>query len=671
MKDPTDPDLRPPEIQWTGDDPTSVAFDDVYFSREGGVEETEHVFLAGNDLPRRWRDAEQFTIGETGFGTGLNFLVIWRAWRRDPRAPRRLHFFSVERSPLSREQLARAHASRAAVAREATDLIARYPTRSPGFHRVSFDEGRVALTLLFGEAVDQLRRVWGGTEGVADAWLLDGFAPSRNPDAWTEELLREIARLSRCGATFATYTSAGAVRRGLESVGFEVEKRPGFGNKREMSVGRQRRRGLGDQATHPWLAPAAGTRPSRALVIGAGLAGTAAARSLAERGWEVDLVDRHSTLAGDASGNPVGTVHPELQPKCRLRERWVTGAFDFTIARLHGTEIDHALCGAVFLATDERRRERHARVAQGRRPLPDHARLLDGDATSTALGLATPPEAEAVSLHYPRAGWVDPRALCRDNAAHPGVRLHLGRSVTTLERADVEWVARDADGRTITTAPIAIVACSYAAASLPVTSWVPLRPLRGQVSVLPANARSRALSAVVYHEGYLTPALRIPEMADAPVHLFGATFHPNSADCTERTEDHRENLERLATGVPGFRALFGEPWSADRVRGRASVRGVSADQLPLVGPVVDAERFCAQYDDLRYGRPYDRDSPAPFLPGLFVTAGHGSRGIVTTQLAGELIASQLGGELLPVERGVLEMLAPARFLARDLVHRAR
>lgn len=215
-------------VDWEANAPRSLFFDDIYFSGRG-ADETRHVFLDGNDLERRLAGAARFTIGELGFGTGLNFLSACALWRRVRRPGATLHFLSVEKFPLSPDDLRRAGAAWPEYSDGADALASAYPPPVGGWHQLRFDGG-VTLTLGFGEAADLLPRC----EAAVDAWFLDGFSPAKNPDMWGEAVLRAVARLSAPGATTATFTVAGAVRRGLEAAGFATEKRAGYGRKREM-----------------------------------------------------------------------------------------------------------------------------------------------------------------------------------------------------------------------------------------------------------------------------------------------------------------------------------------------------------------------------------------------------------------------------------------------------
>jgi len=282
---------EPADIDWsTPDAPRSRRFDDIYFSTEGGLDETRAVYLAGCGLPDAWRDRRRFVVGELGFGTGLNILALLELWRREQPRGARLHIFSVEAYPLSRDDAQQALGAWPQLADLAGPLLARWPT-SEGFHRIDFPDLGATLDLAIMEAAEALR-AW---RGRADAWFLDGFAPSRNPEMWRDEVLDLVAKRSAPGARAATFTIAGAVRRGLEAAGFEIARRPGFGRKAERL-----------EATLP-----GGPQPDRAsprvLIVGAGIAGAALARAFKARGVTPTLICDEGVAA---SGNPAALVTP-------------------------------------------------------------------------------------------------------------------------------------------------------------------------------------------------------------------------------------------------------------------------------------------------------------------------------------------------------------------------
>jgi tRNA U34 5-methylaminomethyl-2-thiouridine-forming methyltransferase MnmC len=215
----------------------SPHYDDIYHSAVGSLAQAQYVFLQGNDLPGRWQRREVFTLLETGFGIGINFLATWAAWRADPGRCEHLHFVSIEKHPFRADDLRRAYEATVddeSIAALAAVLIAAWPKLVPGAHRLEFDGGGVTLTLVFGDVVDVLPTL----RFRADAFYLDGFSPAKNPELWTPEIFRVLAFLAADGATFSTYTSAGEVKRALLQAGFEYRKVSGFGWKRAMLVGR-------------------------------------------------------------------------------------------------------------------------------------------------------------------------------------------------------------------------------------------------------------------------------------------------------------------------------------------------------------------------------------------------------------------------------------------------
>ena len=257
-------------LDWQDGQPYSRLYGDVYFSRESGLEETRYVFLTQNRLRERWSSLanDNFTIAETGFGTGLNFLCAWQLWNQTAPEHARLHFVSTEKYPLSHDEICQALALWPQLAGLSGQLLAQYHFMAPGWHTLVFGNERITLTLLIGDARDTLPQL----KAHVDAWFLDGFAPAKNPELWGPPLFDSMARLSHAQTTFATFTSAGEVRRGLQAAGFEVRKVAGFGSKREMLTGQFG----GDKASRP-------IQDKHAIVVGGGIAGASSAYALASR----------------------------------------------------------------------------------------------------------------------------------------------------------------------------------------------------------------------------------------------------------------------------------------------------------------------------------------------------------------------------------------------------
>lgn len=608
--------------------PFSETFGDVYHSASGGPDQARHVFLAGNGLPERWQGRERFVILETGFGLGLNFLATWAAWKNDPRRCRRLHFVSVEKHPFTAADLETAHKAWPEFALLAAELRRHWPFLVPGVHRLNLDGGRVVLTLVFGDAVEVLRRLDAG----ADAFYLDGFSPAKNPDLWSPQLFRALARLAAPGATLATWSVAGGVREALAGAEFDLERRPGFAGKRQMLAGRYRSR---KPATHHL------PEDRRAIVIGAGIAGTTVAHRLAARGWQVEVLERSATPGAGASGNLAGVLRPLPSIDDNRLARLTRAGFLATRALLKnlGPSVRWQECGVMHLARDAGHEEVQCRTVAALQPPSDYLQFLEREAAAARLQWPV----RTGAWWFPKGGWVQPPSLCRASlAAFPElIRPRFNCPVAAIERTADGWRAIGADGDTLATAPVLVMASGAEATRFKQFAWLPQRSARGQVTHIPENI-TPPLDVVVCGMGYATPAVD-------GLHTAGASFLVEDDEPRERLEEHADNLARLNLFLPDFAAGIDPRLLA----GRVGFRPASPDRLPMVGPVphpVSAEG----------------DSPRQLAwqEGLYCAQGYGARGIVWSALMAELLASRIDGDPLPLETDLVEALAPARFLLK-------
>ena len=632
------PPLVPAEPAAAGDGtPYSALYDDVYHTAHGGLAQARHVFLAGNDLPSRWLGGERFTILESGFGLGLNFLATWQAWR-ESQARGRLHFISVEKHPFRRDDLAVLLAAYPDLAELSASMLEQWPPLSPDFHRLHFDGGRVTLTLLLGDASSLLRQL----VAQADAVFLDGFAPAKNPEMWSPSLLAIITRLCRPGATLATWSVAGDLRHALENLGWTLERRPGFATKREMLCATLA------NAVSP--APTFQAMPEdvsrRAIVIGAGLAGTAVSERLAARGWRVELFERHSRPAQEASGNPSGILLPHLAKDDALAARLSRACFLYALRRLRDLPgVRWSPCGVLQVARDSAHEILQRATIEQLMPPADFAAFLEREAAARLIGHAV--------VHggwwFPGGGWVSPGSVCEALLAAGGERVHarFDTEVASLRQTDHGWQAFAADGQLLAAAPHVILANAHAANRL-LSSTLPLTPIRGQVSYLPVDAHERLsfLHHVVCRGGYLTPP-------DAGTVCFGASFDSGDDDLAIRVADHAGNLQRLDELLPGI----ADGLDAAQLAGRVGLRSAAPDRLPLVGQLPDTDAAATSAATLEN---------LPRRAGLHALLGLSARGMVWAPLAAELLASQLDGEPLPVERDLAHAVDPARFHLRAL-----
>ncbi|MFD3302382.1 bifunctional tRNA (5-methylaminomethyl-2-thiouridine)(34)-methyltransferase MnmD/FAD-dependent 5-carboxymethylaminomethyl-2-thiouridine(34) oxidoreductase MnmC [Aquipseudomonas alcaligenes] len=645
-------DLPHAQLDWNDQgQPLSRQFGDVYFSRDDGLGETRHVFLAGNDLPARFAAlpaGARLVIGETGFGTGLNFLCAWQLFDQLAPADACLHFVSVEKYPLTAADLQRALALWPELAPWSGQLLEQYRAIHPGFQRLVLDGGRVVLTLLIGDALQMLPQL----DARIEVWFLDGFAPDKNPQMWTPPLFQELARLSAPGASLATFTSKGTVRRDLIEAGFAMRRAPGYGKKWEILCGSFE--GHAPAAEKPWHARPPRPEAREALVIGAGLAGCATAASLAARGWQVTLLERHEAVAQEASGNPQGVLYLKLSAHGTALSQLVLAGFGHTRRLLQHLQQGHDwdACGVLQLAFDAPEAGRQAKLAEA---FPaDLLHSLTREQAEARVGVALP----AGGLFYPDAGWVHPPALCRQLASHPRIRLLTHSEALELRRVNGHWQALDGE-HLLAEAPVAILA--GAAEVRRFAAELPLKRIRGQISRLPQTTRSAELACVVCAEGYVAP----PRGGE---HTLGASFDFHSQDCAPTAAEHAGNLELLRE----ISADLAERLDADRfdpaqLEGRAAFRCTSPDYLPIVGPLADPAAFAETYAVLGKDARQVPDSPCPWRDGLYVNSGHGSRGLITAPLCGELLAAWLNDEPLPLPRAVAEACHPNRFLLRKLI----
>ncbi len=655
MAEPTSPRFQHAALDWDDNgQPHSRLFDDVYFSREAGMAETEHVFLAPSRLAERFaalRPGDCLVIGETGFGTGLNFLCAWALFERHAVPGARLQFISVEKYPLSPDDLHRALALWPSLAPQGQALLAQYLAINPGFQQLRFD--RVTLTLLVGDALASLQTL----DARVDAWFLDGFAPARNPDLWQPELFAELARLSAPEATLATFTSAGSVRRALTEAGFAVERIPGFGHKWESLRGHLATPRA--KPEKPWYARPA-WRPARrqALVIGAGLAGCATAASLAARGWQVTVLERHDEIAQEGSGNPQGVLYLKLSAHGTALSQLVVSGFGYTRRLLgalqRGQEWD--ACGVLQLAFDDKERARQADLCDAFPPGLLHAVTREHAEQLSGVGLA------AGGLFYPDAGWAHPPALCRRLLDHSAIEIRRHRHPLELRRAGEQWQAL-AGGQVLGEAPVVVLAGAADTAGFSQSAWLPLKRIRGQITGLPASERSAALRTVLCAKGYVAPP------RDG-LHTLGASFNFAEQDPAPSEAEHRANLAMLEEiSADLYQRLATEATPLDALHGRVAYRCTSPDYLPIIGPLADPARFAEAYAVLGKDARQVPATACPWLDGLYVNTAHGSRGLITAPLSGELLAAWLDDEALPVPRAVAEACHPNRFLLRQLVRR--
>lgn len=603
-------DWQPADDGGAGEVPVSRQFGDVYFSKKNGLDETRHVFLQGNDLAERLsrlQSHQMFVIAETGFGTGLNFLAVWQLWqqvrREQPARAGRRHFISVEKYPLSLADLTRALASWPELADLSAQLLAQYPLPIAGCHRLQFADEALTLDLWLGEAA-QCLPLMTCLQGV-DAWFLDGFAPSCNPELWQEQIFTHIVRLSRPGTTFASFSVAGVVKRALREHGIVVKRPPGFGHKREMLKAYWP---MPEHATDPFSpgetdGSAFSAAIQRVTVIGAGIAGLSCAYALARRGVAVDLVDEQP-LSG-ASGNPLALLNPKLSPIAQAAQHVMTVTWQYA------RRFYPAFNGV-------RRLTIHQIVA----PHEQSMQQLTEQYPSGVLRWQSDPADQLLVDSVA----VAPAQLAQQIFAHPLIEWHAAAAsqLTLGERCQVKAGEHRLSSD-------AIILCNARAAQelldhsdSQVVPLPRLRVIRGQVdwASVAKPFGDHELQQAFGYGGYCVAL-------DREQLLFGASFIQNDEATVVREADHQHNLALLQQYHPVRLAT-------DEWQGRAALRAQTPDYLPLVG----------QTDESR---------------PLWALLGLGSKGFMFAPLCAELLVSQLLGEPWPMPADLAHKLRVRRF----------
>ncbi len=565
----------------------------------------------------------------------------------------RLHFISVEKYPLTQADLRKALAAWPELAPLSQPLIDQWPLPVSGCHRLLFADGRIRLDLWFGDIKEMLPQVPHPATGLVDAWYLDGFSPAKNPEMWTQDLFDDLARLARPDATLSTFTCAGFVRRGLIAAGFAMKKVKGHGSKREMLAG-VREGKVPQQSIAPWYARPAG-REGEVLIIGGGIASAMTALSLVERGRHVTLLCEDGEPASGASGNRQGALYPLLNGEHDALSRFYSLAFGFARNRLLALAKHHpvafSLCGVTQLGYDDKSAAKLAKMSQGPFP-PELMHPLSATEVEQVVGL--PCDADGVS--YPLGGWLCPadltRAAIREAQASGRLEVVFNAAVTRIAEEADGWHLESRDGRQWC-APNLVVAAGHQLPALLPFAELPLYPVRGQVSHVPTTAGLSQLKTVLCYDGYLTPAHN-------GAHCIGASYGRNQTDLAYRTDEQEQNRARLQACVPHQR------WPAEvdvsGAQARIGVRCASRDHLPVAGPVA---RLAALADH-DVNAPADQQSPLPLHAGLYVLGALGSRGLCSAPLCGELVASEICGDPLPLAADLLEALHPARYWVRRL-----
>lgn len=595
--------------------PRSADCGDIYWSLDQALREKQHVFVDGNRLAERWADiaGAHFTLCETGFGFGINFLVSANLWRRCNPHGAILNYVAFEKAPVQPRDLQRLYAGLAPQAgidwpswqRHTAQLMAHYPLPSPGDHLVWLDRD-ICLRLVIGDVNATLT----GMDNEADAWYLDGFSPGKNPDAWRNTLFVQMASASRPGATFATYSVAGDVRRGLAAAGFGISRKPGFGKKAEMLCG---------SVAGQWRPRA--VQRGEVGIVGAGLAGLSCADALARRGIRCTLFDSRTAPLAAASCVPRLAVSPRLAARPDQGSLFSLAAFQLAIQQ--GDAVASGYCRFAVRAPDPSRYERIAGYFDD-----DFCRLLSPAEVAATTGLST----RTPALWLAAGGWCEPS---RRFASITGTdRLRTANPVHQVVADDLSTRIVLANG---SRHEFDAVIIAGGAASFHQTQPLGLTPVRGQS--ISARLDRDPIDRVISGPISLVPGGNGEVIA-------GATFEPGVDDPDVRASDTALLARQL-------RQLTGADVTV--IAGYAGVRCTTRDRMPVAGRLPD-------WDALdQYCRGSRRSAFNGYLSRLYVCTGFGSHGATLAPLCAEHIARTISGEVDGINATWASRLDAARF----------
>ena len=656
--------LIPAEVNWIENSvPHSSLFDDFYFSSDDGLAEIEHTFIQPNHLIERFSELDEkaiFRIAETGFGSGLNFLSVAQHWLAQAPVSSQLHFISFEKHPMQLEDIERVHQTYSLFPEISVALCEHYPLLMPGWHDVWLFEGRIRLTLWFGDVLKGLPECDASSSSKVDAWILDGFTPGKNPDMWQPALYQQMNRLSHPQTTFATFTSAGDVRRALQAAGFSVTKASGFGKKREMCFGGlEQARPFSLKA--PWFSRPAPIATGSAIVVGAGLAGASVAYQLASAGWQVTVIEEQPLVASLASGNLAGTVHPLITADWNLRSQWYLQGFEAMLRVIKpwllSEQVKGDLRGMIQLLVSETSLNR-VQESLSRVGLPSSlAEWLTAAEVAEKVG----GEVNAPGLFFPDSGWLNPPSVVKRCLSEDNIGLMTGQSVQGIKSLSAPQSDFETDEQPlwqVTTdvgvlqANVVVVATGSLNSELNKKLGLPIRPVKGQVSHIKPEQQQYALQYPVTHTGYSSPC----EGGGA---VTGATFEaPDMSDKTS-INGHEINLKTANEGLPNW---LNAP--AEALSGRVAFRPTTPDHLPIFGAVPEAEWMEEAYLSQSHTHAVYRYPEQRYQKGLYVSNGHGPRGLLSVFLAAESILAELQGSALVQPLSLYHASHPVRFAIR-------
>jgi tRNA 5-methylaminomethyl-2-thiouridine biosynthesis bifunctional protein len=634
----------------------SEIYEDIYWSKEGGLAEKEYVFLNGNSVSEKWLEKENYNILELGFGAGLNFLSTWRLWNSTSSPNSWLSFFSIEKHPIPINILEDILSDFPEINNLSSKLIPRLSNLQSGFNLIIFPESRISLTIGVGDVLDILKDY----SGQVDAFFLDGFSPQKNPDMWSEKVFQRLSQIGKNNSTFSTYSSSTLVRENAVKAGFEIEILPGFAVKKRMLKGVLVKKEIQEGSLNDIYKPTYNKFPSKSKVciIGGGLAGCNLARAFSKRGFKSDIYEKNSSIASEASGNPAGIFSPVIAMEkttfASLANQGFTALFN-EIKQLEkmGYSIEWKQIGVHDARYDESEIEKFQKGISLLGIGNELVELSDKEYTISS----NQNKFTARGFYFNQSAWINPKSLCNAllDSSKENVNIFLNTKIDKIEKSENEWKVFSNGKELSEIYDIVVFANSYQVDLSPYTSWIQLQKLRGQICYIdPTNMPVNFDSIIIHPNGYVNP---IGDMT-----IVGSTY-----DTIDDPNVDPKLNEKILTALSSFTP--GISWENEKIIGaKIGFRAKAADQLPIAGQL-------PLYDDLLQDYKHIWKSRQKFYPtakiesGLFILSGLGSHGFIFSHILAEYIASIANGEPSPIPEINSAAVHPARFIIRDLIRR--
>jgi tRNA U-34 5-methylaminomethyl-2-thiouridine biosynthesis protein MnmC len=657
------------EIEWTDGAPFSKTFGDVYFQTEGGLAESNYVFLEANKLKEKLQDSRRVSdtlvVAETGFGSGLNFVACYALWSSLPEPKKCLEFISIEGFPLTKLDLQKSAKYFPELAIEYGKLIDQYPEPIQGAHLLEFEQGRVQLRLI----LDSLDSVLAAYDIPANVWFLDGFSPKINETMWSNRLFEYLGAQALPGTSLSTFSSASAIRKNLTAAGFVVSKRAGYGPKREMITAtfdpnKTPNKPITTPA-QPWhrASPSTHTQAAindlnnhSAIVIGAGIAGLVQALTLSRHGFDVKLIDRATQPLAGASSQPQLIMYAKYPRQVNAEGKLLFHAHNMAQGYYERMQQSsegrfwHPV-GLAQLAWSGDEQQRQDEFIRHYAPPSSFVQQLPSDELSLKSRIAI----NSAGLFFPQSGWLDTKAFAEYVLQRANVQFIGSTKVIGLEQAqDKSWLVETPDQ--ILNSEYVVLCNAFGVKDLIPDLELPLKQLRGQTSQLLSTELAN-LSCVVCGEGYLSPGA---ENSDE-LHI-GATYDLKNLDSTYRIADNAKNVEQLGKWLKGW-----DPNGHNTIiSGTAGLRTTSADYTPIAGPVPNRPKMVDQLSELAHNAKACQSTYGAYQEGLYINVAYGSKGLTFAPTCADMIASHIKETPVMSTHQMQKMLSPSRFLVRRL-----